>query len=70
MNDDYWSVSFQLIMDDITKSECPCITGDIVVRGKNIFEVLQTANIKLKSFGYDRTIIDKAKRNDMQNERI
>ena len=65
-----WSVEFSLVMQDVVDSDTPSIDGEMLVRGRDIFEVLEKATNKLSSFGYDGFIIHGANRNNFEkNER-
>ena len=55
-NEEMWAVDFSLEMEDVTEG-CPVLTGTLCVWGHDIFNVLEKATEKLKSFGFDRIII-------------
>ena len=52
-----WLVEFRLVMKDIKETCTPCIDGEVVVRGYDIFDVLDKARSKLNTFGFDDVII-------------
>lgn len=58
-----WLVEFSLVMKDITeKTSTPGIDGEVIVRGYDIFDVLDKARSKLNTFGFDDVIIHSAHR--------
>lgn len=61
-----WTVEFSLIMQDVTDSDTPSIDGEMLVRGRDIFEVLEKATNKLSAFGYDGQIIHGANRSNFE----
>ena len=58
--EEIWAVDFSLEMEDITEG-CPDLTGTLFVWGHDIFDVLEKAREKLKSFGFDRIVIKGAR---------
>ena len=56
MDEELWSVEFNLCMNDV-ESSVPSIDGEMLVRGKDIFEVLEKAREQLKKFGFDHFAI-------------
>ena len=63
-----WSVEFSLISRDVIESDTPSIDGEIVVRGCDIFDVLDKAEKRLKTFGYDGVIIHGANRSGFEKK--
>lgn len=61
---DLWAVEFTLMMNDVICSDAPVIYGKIHVRAHNIFDALGEAKSRLSVYGYDRLIIDGARRCD------
>lgn len=51
--DALYDVMFEL--SDNLESDYPYISGTIIVHAKNIFEALEKASDKLKTFGYAHT---------------
>lgn len=60
--DELWTVEFNLLMRDIVKSDTPSVNGEMLVRGHDIFDVLEKAKKWLAGFGYDNVIIHGASR--------
>jgi len=54
---EFWTVEFSLLMQDVIKSDTPSVDGEMLIRGSNIFEVLEKAKRRLFGFDYDRVII-------------
>ena len=63
-----WSVEFSLVSRGVTESDTPSIDGEIVVRGYDIFDVLDKADKRLKTFGYDGVIIHGANRSGFEKK--
>ena len=61
-----WAVEFSLMMRDVIGNDTPSIDGEILVRGRDIFVVLEKAKNRLKTFGYDGLIIHGASRSDLE----
>ena len=61
-----WAVEFSLMMQDVVVNDTPSIDGEILVRGNSIFNVLEKAKNKLRTFGYDRLIIHGASRSNFE----
>lgn len=59
--DELWAVEFNLSMRDID-SYTPSVDGEIVVRGTDIFDVLEKAKGRLNMFGFDYLVIHGANR--------
>lgn len=57
-----WSVKFSLMMQDVIGSSTPSVDGEMLVRGHDIFDVLEKARGRLSKFGYDGLIIHGASR--------
>lgn len=57
-----WNVEFSLLMRDVVKSDTPSVDGEMLVRGLDIFDVLEKAKKRLAGFGYDNVIIHSASR--------
>ena len=56
-----WTVEFSLIMRDY--GDCtPSIDGEMLVRGHDIFDVLEKAKDRLNTFGFDHVNIHGASR--------
>ena len=52
-----WTVEFSLMMQDIVGSSTPSVDGKMLVRGHDVFDVLEKANNRLGKFNYDSVII-------------
>ena len=59
MDEALWVVKFSLFMNDVGK-DVPSVRGDMLVRGSDIFKVLEEAQDRLKNFGFDQAVIDGA----------
>lgn len=57
-----WTVEFSLTMQDVVGSSTPSVDGEILVRGHDIFDVLEKARGRLSKFGYDGLVIHGASR--------
>lgn len=55
--DELWTVEFGLLMRDVVDSDTPSVDGEMLVRGYDIFDVLEKAKKRLEGFGYDGVII-------------
>ena len=56
-----WTVEFSLMMQDVGSST-PSVDGEMLVRGHDIFDVLEKAKDRLDKFNYDGVIIHGASR--------
>lgn len=56
-----WTVEFSLMMQDVGSST-PSVDGEMLVRGHDIFDVLEKAKDRLGKFNYDGIIIHGASR--------
>lgn len=63
-----WSVEFSLVMRDVIENDTPSIDGEIVVRGYDIFDVLDKARDRLSKFGYDSVVIHGANRSGYEKK--
>ena len=61
MGEELWTVEFSLSMNDIEK-DVPNIDGEMLVRGNDIFDVLDKAEEQLKKFGFDHYVVHGANR--------
>lgn len=52
-----WTVKFSLTMQDVIGSSTPSVDGEMLVRGYDIFDVLEKARGRLGKFGYDGLVI-------------
>ena len=59
MDEELWVVKFSLFMNDVGK-DVPSVRGDMLVRGSDIFKVLEEAQDRLKNFGFDQVVINGA----------
>ena len=57
-----WTVEFSLTMQDVVGSNTPSVDGEMLVRGYDIFDVLEKANNRLGKFNSDGVIIHGASR--------
>lgn len=57
-----WTVEFSLMMQNVAESSTPSVDGEMLVRGHDIFDVLEKARGRLSKFGYDGLIIHGASR--------
>ena len=57
-----WTVEFSLTMQDVAESSTPSVDGEMLVRGYDIFDVLEKAKNRLCKFNYDGVIIHGASR--------
>ena len=57
-----WTVEFSLMMEDVAESNTPSVDGEMLVRGHDIFDVLERAKDRLNKFGYDGFFIHGASR--------
>lgn len=64
--DELWAVEFSLMMRDVISNDNPSIDGEILVRGRDIFDVLEKAKKKLSTFGYDCLVIHGASRSNFE----
>ena len=62
------TVEFSLTMQDLIENCTPSVDGVIVVRGHDIFDVLEKADKRLKTFGYDSVIIHGASRDGFEKK--
>lgn len=63
-----WTVEFSLTMRDVVGDNTPSIDGEIVVRGYDIFDVLDKARDRLSKFGYDGVVIHGANRSGFEKK--
>ena len=59
--DELWTVEFCLTMQDI-EDPTPSVDGELIVRGHDIFKVLDIAKARLGEFGFDHIVINCATR--------
>ena len=61
MAEELWTVEFNLMVNDL-ESFTPSIDGEMLVRGTDIFDVLEKARGRLSKFGFDQVTIHGANR--------
>lgn len=64
-----WTVEFSLMMQDVGSST-PSIDGEMLVRGHDIFDVLEKAKDRLGKFNYDGIIIHGASRCGLEKKGV
>lgn len=56
VDEELWEVKFSLLMNDVGK-DIPSVDGRMLVRGSNIFDILEKAQDRFKNFGFDYATI-------------
>ncbi len=65
--DEYWSVEFSATNNDY-ECACPGLVGTLYVRAKDIFDALDKAKAKVKTFGFDNFVINRASNGKYEEE--
>ena len=63
-----WAVEFSLVMGEVLGNDIPSIDGEMVIRGTDIFDVLQKATDRLNTFGFNNVIIHGANRSGFEKK--
>ena len=59
--DELWEVEFHVSMENLG-CPTPGLDGELIVRGTDIFDVLEKAKARISSFGFDHMTINCATR--------
>lgn len=62
-----WTVEFHLCMRDFN-NDTPALDGELIVRGNDIFDVLDKAKNRLAELGFDYIEINRADRTDYEKK--
>lgn len=55
--DDLWKVNYTVRNNSSDKEPCQFGDGSLYIKAKDIFDAIEKANVKLKSFGFDVSVL-------------